>query len=142
MARVGMGVAAGFVALAAANLALAQSDIRTVDLADIRVAPRKYADRDIEVRGLRCYYADRNDYRCGSDAGVTLFIKKINDEAARTYVESSCDEVRKVAAGGKCRLTVRLKYSEDDLGEDVQSYGLRRITIDVSEATVLLPRRR
>ena len=87
-------------------------------------------------------YADRDDYRCGSDAGVTLFIKKINDEAARTYVESSCDEVRKVATGGKCRLTVRLKYSEDDLGEDVQSYGLRRITIDVSEATVLLPRRR
>lgn len=41
-------------------------EYRVVDPADLYVAPSKYTDKAIEVRGMQCFHADKDEYTVAS----------------------------------------------------------------------------
>jgi hypothetical protein len=91
-------------------------------ISEIALAPRKYFGKPIEVRGLFCYYADVEDYRCNAIIPAAplavIFTKAITPAAARQAIEANCDTAQKAIRSPRCRVTLRFSYDEDDVDED------------------------
>src|SRR4029077_18568858 len=75
------------------------AEYRVVDPSDIFVAYSKYLGKPIEVRKVRCYYADKDDYRCIAigDSTVVFFAEDIEPATAREAIENDCSEIKKAA---------------------------------------------
>jgi len=117
-----------------AKAAPAAPRFSVVDAADLGVGTRKYMNRDIEVRNVGCYYADVDDYRCVASVGigVAIFAAAIQPAPAQEYVEKKCDTLSKSITQA-CRLTVRFRYSQDDVHEDIISGFQKRTVIKLNE---------
>lgn len=104
---------------------------KVVDPADIALSQTKYANKDIEVKVAKCYYADRRDYRCltASTAPLAIFAAAILPEEQRKRVEDECDTIEKTLNGEKCFFSLRFNYTPEDVNQDIRSGYLHRIVI-------------
>jgi hypothetical protein len=117
----------------------AQAEIvgaKTVDAIDLQVSPNKYKGKGVELRGVRCFHADEDEYRCMHPT-ASLLVMGVNVEpaAAKSAIENNCGEIRKVLTSPKCRFTVRFYPSLID--EDEVSGGARRTVIGVEVLEVV-----
>jgi hypothetical protein len=113
------------------------SEYRVVDPSDIFVAYNKYVGKPIEVRGVNCYYADKDDYRCIAIGGnaVVFFADDIEPAMAREAIENDCGEVKKAFASSACKRTIRL--TAENISDDVISGYKTRISVHTSSLAVV-----
>ncbi len=85
------------------------NDYKVADADDVHVAPRKFLNKPIELRGVRCFYADKDDYRCltRSKLPTVVFSSSIGPSAEKDSLESDCGAIKKLIPPA-CRKTVRL----------------------------------
>jgi hypothetical protein len=132
--RVVMAAVAAMLVVSAAE-AEEPKAYRVVDAADVFLAPNKFLGKDIEIRGVYCYFADVDDYRCiTSGDGPVIFTKAIEADEGRKLVEENCDTIKK-ATGAKCRVTVRLNY--DGVDRDELSDRKTRVILRPASVTVI-----
>lgn len=114
-----------------------KSSDRVVDPSDIYVAYNKYVGKPIEVRGVNCYYADKDDYRCIAIGGnaVVFFADDIEPAMAREAIENDCGEVKKAFASSACKRTIRLTAA--NISDDVISGYKTRISVHTSSLEVI-----
>lgn len=135
--------ALAFFGLAFASNALAAEDsVKKLTAMDLAVQTHKWDGKKIEVQ-LRCFYADKDEYRCATGMGARVDFTKISNEAGKDFLDENCDTLAKVASRN-CMVTVRFTYSgnsreasgsgqqmtvvqaEDDTGEIVPNKGRKR----------------
>jgi hypothetical protein len=89
------------------------SEYHVADPADIAIAPRKFVGKQIEVRHVHCYYADKDDYRCIAPGSfiVAIFTPDIIPLGERERVENDCGAM-KMMMTAKCERTIHLVYDE------------------------------
>jgi hypothetical protein len=131
-------LAAITLALAMTGPALAESEHRVIDAADLRMAPSKYLDKPIELRRMYCYYADDEDYRCvASDSTLAVFAPAIESEAEKSALEANCGEMKKITSPA-CTKTIRL-VPASNVQDHISGYMLRTVirteTIEIVPAT-------
>jgi hypothetical protein len=102
-----------------------------VDPSDIFVAYSKYVGKAIEIRGVQCYYADKDDYRCVTGKHVTFFTEDIEPQAAREAV----GEIKKALTSSACSKTIRL--TAEDISDDVISGNQTRVTVNSNSLEVV-----
>ena len=93
-------------------------EARLVDPDDLYLAPRKYLGKLIELRDVKCFYADVSEYRCAPRRGrftLTIFAKTVAPDKERDLLESECGTIRTID-GPKCRKTIR--FTLNDFGAD------------------------
>lgn len=115
---------------------------KAVDLADLGIGSRKYSGRNLEVRGIRCYYAEVEDYRCTGSEAVSVFAKNVEPPEARKWLEENCDQVRVALSSPSCRVTLRFHYEASMTEQDIISGYQRRTVISPNTVTVILPKKR
>lgn len=104
--------------------------VKMVDPSDLFVGTKKYLDREIGLRRIRCYYADVSDYRCTApNAAVSVFSKSVAPKAAKDWIDQHCDTVKKAMTSSKCLMTIHFKYGADDVGTDLVSGFRQRMVI-------------
>jgi hypothetical protein len=123
-------IAALAIAGVLATPTLAQ-EYRVVDTADVRVSPNKFKGKNIELRGMNCYYSDDDDYRC-TDGTVTVFAKAATSES--NWLEKNCDTMKKFMSA-QCKATVRFSY--DEVTEDLLSGYKTRTILQTDTVTVI-----
>jgi len=129
---------AGIVSPAAAQ----SPEYKLVDAADLSVSPGKYINRDIEVRNVRCYYADIGDYRCVTGESVSIFASSITPLEAETLIKDNCDAIKVALTSPKCRVALRFRYDAEHVGHDIISGYQKRTVIRPGMVTVGLYRKR
>jgi hypothetical protein len=95
-------------------------DHKLVSLDDLKMGPSKYKGKAVEVRNVRCFYADISDYRCVPQpiGKVGINADAVIGDDARKFIEDNCDTVAKAATGQSCLVTVRFTYEDqEDKGE-------------------------
>lgn len=111
-------------------------EYRVVDPGDIFVAYGKYLGKPIEVRNVRCYYADKDDYRCiaTGDNPVVFFAEDIEPATAREAIENDCGEVKKVVTPA-CKRNIRL--TAENISDDLISGYQKRVDVRSSSLEVI-----
>jgi len=110
------------------------------DPSDLAVAPRKYVGINIELRRVRCFYADVNEYRCfGGMPPVTIFSRGLTSEGGQTDIQQSCDTIKKAEHSRDCVVSLRFRFEASDLDEDVVSFYMKRTVIKTDTAEVNWP---
>lgn len=92
------------------TLATPPTEFRVVDALDFAVAPRKFIGTGVEMRGMQCFYADKDDFRCFTDRDgeiVTVLTKVLQPDRQRAEIESDCGSARTATASPRCRRTIR-----------------------------------
>jgi hypothetical protein len=120
--------------------ALAQDAPKVVPLSELGLSPRKYADKPIEVRNLICYFADVDEYRCVEPRSMTpvaVFAKTLTPDAARKIVEDNCDQAEKAFKSPRCRVTLRFRFSNDDVDTDFVGNMRERHVVKVDAAEIV-----
>ncbi len=116
------------------------TDFKVVDPIDLKVAPRKYQGKPIELRGLQCFHADANEFRCIAPGEVYLMLMAadVSPTTAKSQIEDQCGELRKAITSSACRKTVRFipLVHDDDL---VNGYTKRTIVGTKSIEVVAAP---
>lgn len=116
------------------------TDAKVVDPIDLSVGSGKYYSKNIEVRGLHCYYADVGDYRCTGDGDLAIFARSIEPNTSQTWIDDNCDQVKKAILSSKCKVAIRFKFGPDDISEDlVSGYRRRKIIRPPNAVWVALP---
>jgi len=112
-------------------------DATLVDAADLGVGSKKYVGKSIELRDMKCYYADVSDYRCISGRNVVVFTAAMFPDVLRLKLEKDCGELKKMTISSVCSKSIRFRFSEDEVDEDMIS-GYQRRTIIRPEAVELV----
>jgi hypothetical protein len=120
----------------------APDDYKAVNPDNMHVAPHKFIGKPVELRGVKCFYADRNDYRCLAPAHLLMavFTKSIGPAAEKDLIESECGAIRKLDSPA-CRKTIHfvpVEYSEDN----PNAFGKRVIVESMSVEIVSSARRK
>lgn len=105
------------------------SDYKLVDPDDLHVAPRKFIGKPVELRNVKCFYADKGDYRCLAPSRsmiTTVFAKDVGPPGERDTIESDCGAVKKIDSP-LCRRTIRLVPV--DFSEDAPNAFAKRMVI-------------
>lgn len=106
----------------------APGDFKVVDPDDIHVAPRKFIGKPIEIRGVRCFYADKDDYRCITPSRLTtaVFGRSISPTIERDALEGDCGAIKRLESPA-CRKTIRVVLT--DYSQDAPSAFAKRIVV-------------
>lgn len=128
---------AAIIATTGFNAAAQENDSQrlTVQAADLYVNADKFKRKPIEVKNMRCYYANRMDYRCSSAEldGLAVFSKQMDypDDYKFTdnwmFIENNCDTIEKAMTSKKCK--VNLKFSFVVAETDITSGYNQRVVI-------------
>jgi hypothetical protein len=119
--------------------AFGPNDFKVVDPDDVHVAPRKFIGKPIELKNVRCFYADKNDYRCIAPSQrmvTTVFAKSIGPANERDAIESDCGAIKKLEAPA-CRKTIRIVPIDYD--EDSPNAFAKRIVVKVANIEIMPP---
>jgi hypothetical protein len=111
--------------VAAPPLAAAQK----VDAADLAIAPNKFLDKNIELNGLQCFYADKDEYRCLSPHSSIILMIVVGDitpAAEKTKLENDCGRIKNLTLPS-CRRTLRMVPSE-----------VKHDSVDLRDRTVVM----
>ena len=112
----------------------AKISYKVVDASDLYVGPRKYLGKGIEVRRVRCYYADVEDYRCLTGGPAVVFSQAVEPHSIKQLIEDNCDQLRKLQTA-KCLFDIRLSFEADDVSEDIISGYQKRMVIKPASIT-------
>jgi hypothetical protein len=114
---------------------------KVVDAADLGVGTRKYMNIELEVQGVKCYYADVEDYRCTApEANVTFFTRKIIVATGTDYLEKYCDTLKRALQTDNCIVSIRFQYSSQEVEQDLIS-GFQERTVIRPREIALVPQR-
>lgn len=105
------------------------SDYKVVATEDLSVAPGKYDGKQIEMRRMRCFHADKDEYRCTGGGGPSLMIMtpRITPEAARAQIEDKCGELKNMTSP-LCQKTIRFTPAAHD-SDTISGYQNRTIVV-------------
>jgi hypothetical protein len=105
----------------------AATDFKVVDPDDVHIAPGKFIGKPIEVRNVRCLYADRSDYRCvaPSRMGTVFFVKDVSPAAAKEALETDCGAIKNLNLS-KCRRVIHV-VPEDFHQDLTDGYSKRTV---------------
>jgi hypothetical protein len=109
----------------------ATGDYKVVAAEDLSIAPGKYDGKPIEMRKMRCFHADKDEYRCiGSGIGPALMIiaPLVSPEPAKAQIEDKCGELRKVLTSTLCQKTIRFTPAAHD-SDTISGYQNRTIVV-------------
>ena len=114
------------------------------DPSDLSVAPRKYADRDIEVHRVRCFYADVNEFRCfGGTPLVTIFLGRLTSADGsgdgQKDIQELCDTIKKAENSRDCIVSLRFRFDTGQISEDRVAFYVPRTIIRADTAQVNWP---
>jgi hypothetical protein len=115
------------------------SDYKLVDPDDMHVAPRKFVGKPVELRNAKCFYADKDDYRClGSSRSMitTIFAKDVGPSAEKDALENDCGAIKKLESP-LCRRTIRFvprDYDQDAPNAFAKRIVMRAATIEIVPA--------
>jgi hypothetical protein len=103
-------------------------DYKIVDPDDIHVAPSKFIGKPIELRNVKCFYADKDDYRCLTPSRLitTVFGASVGPDVERERLESDCGAIKKIDSPA-CRRTIRIVPL--DFAEDAPTVLAKRIVV-------------
>jgi hypothetical protein len=119
------------------------AQVKSVDAADLAIGSKKYAGKTVRVNGVRCYFADTDDYRCTSaDPGsmLSVFSKKIEPEISKQWIQENCDTLKKALSSRVCASTITFTY--EHVLTDVVSGMIQRTVVRPDAITFDLPKRR
>lgn len=113
----------------------APDDYKVVDPDDIHVAPDKFIRKPIELRGVRCFYADKDDYRCsaGSILPTVIFTDTIGPTREKDDIETNCGAIKKINSPA-CRKTIHVVptgYNEDSPNAFAKRIILKAQSIEI-----------
>lgn len=111
---------------------------REVDHADLYITPGKFEGKGIELKRMRCFHADKDEYRCIAPGSTVLavFATEILPVKEREGIENDCGEFRKVMTSSKCLKTIRfvpIKHSEDIVN------GYQKRTLILARSLDIMP---
>lgn len=91
---------------------------KKIDAEDLYASPGKYEGKPIQIDRVRCYHADKDEYRCVSSGSVTLMILTIDISPTqeKALIENECGEIKKMATSSRCLKSIKftpLKHDED-----------------------------
>ena len=114
---------------------------KIVDAADIFIGTRKYLDKPVLLRRMRCYYADVDDYRCTANGPVLLavFTATVEPASAREWIEKNCGQLKVAITSEKCVFNTRFVYGADDAKDDVVSGFEQRKVIRPPAGVTMIP---
>jgi len=113
----------------------------SVNPADIAVAPGKYVGKFIEVGKLVCYYAGTDDYRCTATTPpiMAIFAKSLTSDEGQKIITEECDTLEKAFSATNCKVFLRLRFTAEDVSDDIVSGYQRRTLITVESAEIRWP---
>ncbi|MCK1618053.1 hypothetical protein IVA96_15650 [Bradyrhizobium sp. 159] len=119
----------------------ADTDYKVVDPSDLFIGTRKYLDKSILVRKMRCYYADVEDYRCTASGPVFLavFTAAVEPASARAWIEKNCDQLKVAMTSDKCLFNPQFVYGAKDVNDDIVSGYQHRKVIRPPAGVTMIP---
>lgn len=118
-----------------------QEDYKVVDPNELFIGAGKYLGKNVEIRNYRCYYADVGDYRCATQhTQLSIFTKTISPTSSKDWIEQNCDTMEKMARSDKCIVSIRLRFNEDEVDEDIISGYEKRKVIRPANGVIIVPR--
>ncbi|WP_128956227.1 hypothetical protein [Bradyrhizobium zhanjiangense] len=116
-------------------------DYKIVDPSDLFIGTRKYLDKPILLRKMRCYYADVDDYRCTASGPVFLavFTATVEPASARAWIEKNCDQLRVAVTSDKCLFNPQFVYGAKDVNDDIVSGFQQRKVIHPPAGVTMIP---
>lgn len=120
---------------------LTDIDYKIVDASDLFIGTRKYLDKSILLRKMRCYYADVDDYRCIASGPVFLavFTATVEPSSARVWIEKNCDQLKVAVASDKCLFNTQFVYGAKDVNDDIVSGFQQRKVIHPPAGVTMIP---
>jgi hypothetical protein len=115
----------------------APGDFKVVDPDDIHVAPRKFVGKPIEIRNAKCFYADKDDYRCMAPSRgmvTTVFATSVGPANEKEALETDCGAIKKIDSPA-CRRTIRIVPV--DFAEDAPNAFAKRIVVKVANIEII-----
>lgn len=102
---------------------------RSIDTDDLYASPSKYEGKNIQIDKVRCYHADKDEYRCSGQgvAALVIFSVSISPESERLSLENECGEIKKMASSPKCLKTI--KFVPFGSTEDIISGYRKRLVV-------------
>lgn len=113
------------------------SDFKVVDPDDVHVAPGKFIGKPIEIRNVKCFYADKDDYRCSAPSRgmiTVVFAASIEPANERDTLENDCGAIKKIDSPA-CRRNIRIVPA--DYGEDSPNAFAKRVIVKSAKIEVL-----
>jgi len=120
---------------------LSDIDYKVVDPSDLFIGTRKYLDKQILLRRMRCYYADMDDYRCIASGSVFLsvFTARVEPASAREWMEKNCDQLKVAITSEKCVFNTQFTYGAKDVNDDIVSGFQQRKVIHPPAGVTMIP---
>ncbi|MET4233369.1 hypothetical protein QA633_43665 [Bradyrhizobium barranii] len=137
----GTAAAAQSATAAPAESQAADIDYKVVDPSDLFIGTRKYLDKSILLRKMRCYYADVDDYRCTASGPVFLavFTATVEPASARAWIEKNCDQLKVAMTSDKCLFNPQFVYGAKDVNDDIVSGFQQRKVIHPPAGVTMIP---
>lgn len=98
--------------LSLAPFAALADDVTKLSGIDLAVQTHKWEGKTVETTAF-CFYADVNEFRCGSPNGARIDFSALEPEAARKSIESNCDTIQKMLRPA-CKVRIRFVYESYD----------------------------
>jgi hypothetical protein len=99
--------------------------------------PAKFRGKYVEMRRMRCFYAEKDDFRCTVttlDAAVIVVAPSVRPAAARRTIEQACADMRAAAVSPACQVTIR--FTPAGVGEDRVGGLARRAVVAAPEVEI------
>lgn len=98
-----------------AHASLAQ-EVKTLSPADLAIQTTKWQGKMVETT-FRCFYADKDEFRC--IAGRTrVDFSALEPAEARTTLENKCDTVEGLAKNSQCVVKIRFEYEDSEIKDN------------------------
>ncbi len=96
-----------------APFAASAEDVTKFSGFDLAVQTHKWDGKTVETTAM-CFYADVNEYRCGSPNGARIDFNTLEPEAARKSIEANCDTIQKMLRPA-CKVRIHFIYESYDV---------------------------
>jgi hypothetical protein len=110
---------------------LPASEYQVVDPSDLYVTPGKYIDKPIQLRRVRCLYANEDEYRCTTDgATVMILAEEVTPPVHQQIMQRDCQSMKQFSTS-KCVRTIRFIPTESR-SDVVSNYQTRKIIVTIA----------
>lgn len=113
---------------------------RTIDAEDLYIAPDKFTGKHIELRQVKCFHADKDEFRCIGNGHFALMILTVDitPTEAKDQIERDCGQIKKISSA-PCRKTIRfipLSNTQDQIN------ALTKRTVIIAKSLEVVSARR
>lgn len=110
-------------------VAAKSTEFKRTDAVDLEISPQKYIGRGVEVAGLQCFHADKDEFRCTHPTATLLILTiKVKPAAEQTAMEDACGAIKTAMTSQKCRRTLRFIPLKAD-NDKIDGYKSRTIVL-------------